>query len=422
MRIALVSQYYAPEPAKTAVSVARGLARQGHRVHVVTGFPNYPSGRVYPGYRQSLRHVEDDVPGVRVRRVPLVPSHSGDAALRALNYLSFAVSSLLGSWFVRGADVTYVYASQPTGALAAMVWRLLRGRPYVLHVQDLWPDSVTASGMVGGWRARAVARALHTLLRPVYANASGVVVISAHMRTTLVERGVDPDRVHVVHNWSADESAHASRAPGSGPGCTVTFAGNVGAAQDLETAVQAARLVADELPGFTLLVVGAGTRRDALRELARDVPCVEFRDPVPFAQMPSVYRETTFQLVPLKATANLHGAVPSKLQSSLAAGLPVICSAPGAATDLVRQADAGLVVPPGDAPALADAFRKAYACTPEEYQRLVGNARRFYLDRLSSAAGLAQLEQVLAGAAARRGARPGRPTRRPDHDRTETPR
>lgn len=402
MRIALLTQYYAPEPAKTPVSVARRMADRGHRVRVVTGFPNYPSGRIYPGYQQSMSWVEDDGPNVRVRRVPLVPSHSGNGALRALNYLSFMVTALLGTSFTRDADVTYVYASQPTGGLAALVWRLVRGTPYVLHVQDLWPDSITASGMLPPWASRVVERLVGGLLRPLYRRAAAVVAISPQMRETLVARGVPAARVHVVYNWSSDEQEHAGTPPVPGGGCTITYAGNMGSAQDLETAVHAARLVADDLPGFRLLLVGAGTQTERLHRLADDLPCVEFRDPVPLDAMPSVYRETTFQLVPLKATAHLHGAVPSKLQSSLAAGLPVVCSAPGAATVLVEEAHAGLVVPASDVDALAEAFRRAYATTAAEYERYARSARTYYEQHLSSAAGTARLEAVLVAAAGAR--------------------
>jgi len=397
MRISLVSQYFAPEPAKTSVSVARRMAARGHRVRVVTGFPNYPAGRVYPGYRQSLSFVEDDEPGVRIRRVPLVPSHSDNGAMRALSYLSFMVTALLGTSFARGADVTYVYASQPTGALAALVWRALFRTPYVLHVQDLWPESVTASGMVPSRAAGLVTRVIGALLRPVYRYAHALVVISPTMRDALVARGVAASRVHVVYNWSSDETEHRGAAPRAGHPCTVTYAGNLGAVQDLETAVRAARQVADELPGFRLLLVGAGTQAAPLRDLARGLDCVELRDPVPLLEMPSVYAETTFQLVPLKAV-DLHGAIPSKLQSSLAAGLPVVCSAPGAASSLVADAQAGFVVPPGDVEALADAFRQAYACTPEQHERFASNARTYYLAHLSAAAGVARLERVLASA------------------------
>ena len=406
MKIAFISQYYAPEPSRVPTSVARGLAQRGHSVNVVTGFPNYPHGRIYPGYRQTLCHVEDDIAAIRVRRVPLVASHSESAPMRAANYLSFMVSSLLGTRFTRGADVTYVYASQPTGALAALVWKAVRGTPYVMHVQDLWPDSITASSMLPERAASWVERLAGTLLRPLYAHASAVVAISPQMRDALLERGADPDRVHVVYNWSSDEEPHPGTPPSSA-GCTVTYAGNMGSAQGLETAIHAARAVASDLPGFRLLFVGAGTRVEALRDLADGLPNVEFRERVSADQMPSVYAETAFQLVSLKNSAMLRGAVPSKLQASLAAGLPVICAAPGDAPAIVERSGAGLVAPPGDVEALAAAFRDAYRCSASRYAEFSQNARVFYTQSLSASSGMNQLEDLLVRAS-RDSVAPGR--------------
>lgn len=407
MRIAFVSQYYAPEPSRVPTSIARGLARRGHSVNVVTGFPNYPHGEIYPGYRQSLRHIESDGASIKVRRVPLVASHSGSGLMRAANYLSFMFSALLATRFTRGAAITYVYASQPTGALAALFWKLSRGTPYVMHVQDLWPDSITASNMVPDRVSSLIARAVGSMLRPLYAHASAVIAISPQMRSALIDRGADADRVHVIYNWSADETLHTGTPPSSA-GCTVTYAGNMGSAQGLETAIHAARAVTPDLPGFRLLFVGTGTRVDALRRLAADLPSVEFRDRVPADQMPSIYAETSYQLVSLKNSAMLNGAVPSKLQASLAAGLPVICATPGDAPAIVDRARAGLVAPPGDVDALAAAFREAYHCPPNRYAEYAQCARAFYEQSLSESIGMTQLEALLVkgadGASTRRGA------------------
>lgn len=399
MRIAFVSQYYTPEPSRVPTSVSRGLAERGHSVRVVTGFPNYPSGKIYPGYRQSFSHVEDADGGITVRRVPLFASHSEHPVARMGNYLSFMFSALVATPFVKDADVTYVYASQPTGALCAMVWRKLRGTPYVMHVQDLWPDSVTASSMLPARVTKGASAVIETLLRPIYKNASAIVAISPQMRDALAERVPDPARVHVVYNWSADETPHPGIAPGPGTGCTVTYAGNMGAAQGLEVAVAAAKAVASELPGFRLLLVGSGTRVAALRDLAAGSPGIEFRDRVPANQMASIYSETSFQLVSLKDSAMLRGAVPSKLQASLAAGLPVICAAPGDAPEIVRAAGAGIVASPGDVESLADAFRAAYHCTTDKYREYAGSARRHYHEALSSTIGMTRLNSIISDCA-----------------------
>lgn len=162
MKIAIVTQYYAPEPVPIAQSVAHGLRDRGHEVRVVTAFPNYPAGVLYDGYTQRGGHFEDDE-GVRIHRARIFISHSNSAVGRVLNYLSFGFASFRAWAFVRESDVVYCYATQMTAAIGPDLWYRFRKMPYVMHVQDLWPESVTGSSMIGGQR---IQKAVAALLRP----------------------------------------------------------------------------------------------------------------------------------------------------------------------------------------------------------------------------------------------------------------
>jgi len=147
MKIGIVTQWYPPEPAFIPASLATELVARGHQVRVLTGFPNYPSGKLYPGYRQRWQHVET-LDGVTVRRVPLYLSHDSSGMRRAANYLSYGLSSsLAGMRFLAGSDVVYVYLTPATAFMAAAVLKKLDRVPVVIHVQDVWPESVTESSM-----------------------------------------------------------------------------------------------------------------------------------------------------------------------------------------------------------------------------------------------------------------------------------
>jgi glycosyltransferase involved in cell wall biosynthesis len=203
MRILLITQFFQPEPQIKGLPFARELQRRGHDVEVLTGFPNYPGGRLYPGYRVRAlqREVMDGVP---VARVPLYPSHDLSRLGRVANYASFALSSaLLGAALTRRPDVAYVYHPPATMGLAALAQRALRGVPVVYDVQDLWPDTLRATGMVSG---SAVLGAVGAWCRLVYRAAARVVVLSPGFRERLVARGVPADKIDVIYNW-ADESA-----------------------------------------------------------------------------------------------------------------------------------------------------------------------------------------------------------------------
>lgn len=155
MRVLVLSQYYPPEGALIPSAIAEGLSGRGYKVKVLTGFPNYPEGELFEGYemkwREKSRHGE-----VEVLRVPHYANHSEHAIRTSLNYVSFGLSAATARRYARDADVIYVYATQMTPALGPWLWKITGGAPYVLHVQDLWPDSITGSSLVKGGLAPRV--------------------------------------------------------------------------------------------------------------------------------------------------------------------------------------------------------------------------------------------------------------------------
>ncbi|MEI6501208.1 MAG: glycosyltransferase, partial [Armatimonadota bacterium] len=179
MRILFLSQWFDPEPAFKGLCFARELKRRGHEVQVLTGYPNYPGGRIYDGYRVRLLQRED-MDGVPVLRVPLYPSHDRSGLRRFANYASFAASAAsLGPLVVKPADVAYVYHPPGTIGWPAMVLKALRQIPFVYDIQDLWPDTVTATGMLHNPLAY---RLLDGWLRFVYRQAGHITVLSPGFR------------------------------------------------------------------------------------------------------------------------------------------------------------------------------------------------------------------------------------------------
>ncbi|PWU50032.1 glycosyltransferase WbuB [Micromonospora sp. S4605] len=410
MKVGLVSQWYPPEGVFIPGNLASQLAERGHEVRVLTTFPSYPHGRVFPGWRQRWRHREIDG-RVAIRRVPAYPSHDTSAARRALSHLSFGASSALaGFGWLGGVDVTYVYHPPPTAIAAAALVRAARRTPIVLHVQDMWPESVLQSGMAPTGRGgRALERGLTTLMRTTYRLAGAIVVISPAMADLVVERGADPARVRVVWNWTDDAlfrpvpATDGARAVlGHRGRCTVMFAGNLGLLQGIETAIRAAAAVGDRMD---LVLVGSGADEDAARRLATDLGAdnVRFVGRRPPEQMAELYAAADWQLVCLRDLPALRGTIPSKLQAALACGVPVIVAVGGDAAALVRTTGVGLVCPPGDWRALAERFTEAAARPAAARAELGSRARQVYRDRMSLRVGVDQFEDILAKVAAERG-------------------
>lgn len=411
MRVGIVSQFYAPEPAFIPASLAAELGRRGHEVRVLTGFPNYPTGRLYPGYRQRWRDTTQ-TGGVRVRRVPLYPSHDTSTLRRAANYLSFAITSTAAAvTYLSNVDVLYVYHPPATSFAAAWLLRTLRRIPAVLHVQDVWPDSVTASTMApGGPGGRAVHAAIGAVMRQIYAMASSIAVIAPSMRELVVERGADASKVHVVLNWTDEAlfrpvrvTAEAKAAIGHRGRRVVMHAGNIGPFQHIEGAVRAAAAVAGSVP-LDLVIVGSGTADAAVRSLADrlgagNIRFLGRRDP---AQMAALYAAADYQLVSLKDLAIFRGTIPSKLPAALACGSPVVVAAPGDCARMVEGTGAGLSCPPENWPELAAGFRRAAALRDGQRADMARRARESYQRHMSLSAGVDALERMLDAARARK--------------------
>ena len=412
LKILLVSQFFDPEPIAKGLPFARELRRRGHDVQVLTGFPNYPGGAIYPGWRQRPRH-RSTIDGITVTRVPLYPSHDGSGLRRALNYLSFTASAAIGALTVTRPDVVYTY-NQPAGVVG-LVLKHLRGVPYVVDVQDLWPDTVASSGMM---RNRLVMRLIRLMADGVVAGAAHVVTLAPGMTRVVAERSGRPEAVSTIVNWAlADDGADADAAlaadgaltaarPQRTPGRFVaTFAGNLGIAQRLDTVLDAAALLRDD-PGIVIRLVGDGVEADHLRRrvATEQLTNVELTGRVPLAEAGRLQHESDALLVHLADDPLYSVTIPSKTQACLLSGRPVVMAVRGDAADLVRRAGAGPVVEPGDAVALAEALRGLADLEPAGRDALGRAGRRFYDDELSLGRGVDRFEVVLRDAAATRSA------------------
>jgi glycosyltransferase involved in cell wall biosynthesis len=403
LTITFVCQWFPPEPADLPLSMAAGLAARGHDVQVITGIPNYPDGKVKPGYR-AWRPIRDSISGMTVWRTPLFPSHSRSASGRIANYLSWSITSMIAGFaLVRRSNVVLVYSSPATAAIGPFAWSILRRTPYVLLIEDMWPDSVTASKMLAGRGSRLVEELLHAMMGRIYRKARHIAVSSPGMTTLIAARGAEQGKTSVIYNWAPDERRHeldrtqARDRLGVPRQCfLVTYAGNLGVMQDLGFAVEAVRRCGADV---TLLLVGDGVELNRLRQLACDSPNVLFLPRVSAEGMPTIHAATDVHLVSLISRPIFASTMPLKVQSILAAAKPVIAAVDGDAAAVVSESGAGWVVPPGDAERLAAAIAAAQRMSRAELAAMGERGKRFYSTRMSQQVGVMALERVLADAA-----------------------
>ncbi|MEW5985868.1 MAG: glycosyltransferase family 4 protein [Chloroflexota bacterium] len=400
MRILLLSQWYAPEPETRIHSLARGLLAKGHQVTSITGLPNYPHGRLYPGYQQRWWQWEERE-GVRVLRLPLYPDHSQRVVKRSLNYLSFAASaSLLGPALGGRADVLWVYHPPLTVGWPAWWMSRLRRVPFVYEIQDMWPETLLATGMVADGRAR---RLLDGLARFVYRQAAAITVISPGFKRNLVGKGVPADKIHVLPNW-ADEETYRPLPPdprlaeeyGLAGRFNVIYGGNLGAAQALTNVLEAAVRLGD-LPHVQFVLIGDGVEEARLQEqaAAMGLDNVRFVGRQPGERMPHFFALADALLIHLRRDPLFEITIPSKTVAYLACGRPMVAAVAGDAAEVVQQAGAGVICPPENPEALAAAVRQLATMPVETREAMGRDGRCFFLAHFTRQVLLERYEQLL---------------------------
>jgi glycosyltransferase involved in cell wall biosynthesis len=398
MRVLLFTQYYRPEITAAAMrteAFVDGLVARGHEVGVVCEVPSHPQGVIDPAYRGRMvfRSEED---GAKVRRVWVYARPSKTAASRIANYASYAAMAAAAGFRAPPPDV--VLASSPplpVGAAAAAVARRF-GVPWVLDVRDLWPDIAVVLGQLPEGPPLELARRLE---RGLYRSASRITAVTEPFKEHIEANGGE-GKVSVIYNGTSPLYLDAGRTdPDRGrldfpaDRFVLTYAGNLGIAQGLEAAVEAAGDLDDD---FQLLLVGDGPRRPALEEMAGRLPAgrVQFRGLVPPEEAARIMRASDALLVPLAANPELRAYVPSKLFDACAIGRPVIVATGGEPERLVSEHDAAICVPPEDSTALMETIGKLRS-DPDLAKRLSGQAVAFASQHLRER-GVDQLEEILA--------------------------
>ncbi|HEV8652802.1 MAG TPA: glycosyltransferase family 4 protein [Actinomycetes bacterium] len=401
LRILVVSQYFWPEEFRVN-DLALELADRGHEVTVLTGQPSFPSRALFGGYG-PFRPWTERLGRVAVKRVPLASRGRGQGWRLALNYLSFAASaSLLGPARLRGRfDVIFVYQPSPvTVGVPAAVLRRLKGVPIVFWVQDLWPESLAATGAVTSER---VLRWVGRLVRWLYQQSDCVLMTSRGFLDHVAALGARPSKVAYFPQWAEsayapvrlDEDAPERRElPG---GFRVVLAGNIGTAQSLGTVLDAAGRLRD-LDDVNWVIIGDGRQRAwveaevARRGLAGRVHLLGRR---PVEAMPRYLSLADALVVALERREIYALTIPARLQSFLACGKPVLGALDGEGARVIEESGAGIAVPAEDAVALAGAVRCLYHLPAAERAAMGARGRAYFLEHFERQKLLDQLEACM---------------------------
>ncbi len=397
MKVLIITQYFWPESFRIN-DLAQGLVKIGHRVMVLTGKPNYPDGQFFDGYSFWARNREMFA-GIEVIRVPLVPRGDGSSFRLVVNYLSFALfASLLAPFRVRGNfDAIFVYEPSPvTVGLPALVLKRLKHAPILFWVQDLWPESLSATGAV---RSQWVLNRVASLVSFIYKGCDLVLVQSRSFVERVRALGAQADKIRYFPNSAEELYRPVPRegVPQRGVlpnGFRVMFAGNIGAAQSFETILDAAARLRDHRQ-IHWVILGDGRQSSWVQEEVsrRGLShCVHLLGRYPVESMPEWFAQAEVLLVTLKKDPIFALTIPSKIQSYMACGRPILAALEGEGARIVEEARAGVVVPAEDSSALAKAVQRLALMPPSEREAMGLNGRQYFLQEFDRNSLVARLD------------------------------
>ena len=381
-----MTQWFDPEPTFKGLVFARALVKQGFEVEVVTGFPNYPGGKIYPGFKLKLFQREF-IDGVKITRLPLYPSHGQSGIGRVFNYVSFAAASLFyGVLFAKRPDVIYAYHPPLTVGIAASIIRFFRRVPVLYDIQDMWPDTLKATGMFSNDKLLGV---VSKVCDWVYRHVDKLVVLSPGFKKVLIERGVPEDKIEVIYNWCAEEQITASAETpisfSDNARFRILFAGNMGKAQALDAVLDAAYTLQSRSRPVEFIFLGGGVEVDALKRIAieKSLTNVTFLPAVPMAEVGGYLKAADALLVHLKKDPLFKITIPSKTQAYMAVGRPLLMAVDGDAAELVKQSGCGVVVESENVDSLVSGVELLLNSSAEELALMSQKGHDFYRKHLS---------------------------------------
>jgi glycosyltransferase involved in cell wall biosynthesis len=382
VRILFLSDNFPPEgnaPATRLFEHATRWVRAGHDITVITCAPNFPEGKLFSGYRNAWRQVEL-MDGIRVVRVKTYITANEGFLKRSLDYMSFMMMATVISLFERRPDVVVATSPQFFCAFAGWMVGVLKWRPFVFELRDLWPASIMA---VGAMEKSLIIRLLERVELFLYRRAACIISVTESFREDLVERGIPREKIEVVINGvdldryePRPRDADLSREFGLDGKFVAGYMGTHGMAHALPKVLEAAErlLVREDIAFF---FAGSGAERARVEQVVaeRGLSNVRLIPRQPKERMPALWSLCDLSIVPLRDNPVFATVIPSKIFESMGMGVPILMSLPeGEATGIIRRTTSGVCVPPEDPDAMAVEIARL-ADTPAEMQRLRQLAR-----------------------------------------------
>jgi len=385
MNILIVTQYFWPENCRIN-DLAESLFEIGHNVTVLTGLPNYPEGKLYHGYRWRI--IKETHHDINIVRIPLILRGKATNLRLFFNYASFALfASILSPFMIKkNIDAIFVYGGSPiTQAIPALVLKKILQAPVFLWVLDLWPESVFVNNRI---KSRTLFRAIQAMTKWIYKYCDWILVQSKAMINPVKNNGGNIDRIVYFPSWAESQflkpttdlsdECFLEKLP---KGFYITFAGNIGEGQDIETIIDAAESLTN-IRSIHWLIIGYGSKFDWLknniekRNLQKNVHILGKR---PLTTMPMYFSFSDVLLASLKKKNIYALTIPGKIQSYMASTKPIIAMIDGESARIIKESKSGITVPSEDVEKLVEAVKTMHKMSPEQLKRMGMNGKNYYL-------------------------------------------
>lgn len=375
MNILIVTQRFWPENFRIN-DIATSLVKAGHQVTVLTGLPNYPDGTIKPEYRFA-KHRKEYHCGLSIVRAREIARHH-NVVFRVLNYYSFSFfATKIAKQLPNKFDVVLANELSPImGSMPAIAYKRKHGTKVVMYEMDLWPHSLMAAGIS---ESSLIYKYYRKISGRIYSACDKILVSTKeHIETIRSLPGCLTTDIEYLPQYAESQFTEIPSKNIETDKVHVLFAGNIGKAQSVDTVIKAAKILKDRNE-FIFDIVGSGSELSAIKQLATkySLKNVIFHGSYPVSKMNSFYEKADIMLVTLERQPYAKMTIPGKVQTYMAAGRPIVCSADGATSNLIRESGAGLAVPAENPSDLANAIIKM----TKEKRMEAGKAARLYYEK-----------------------------------------
>ena len=396
MKILVVSQYFWPEDFRIN-DICKGLKEEGHEVTVLTGLPNYPFGKVYDGYSFFNRGPKE-YEGIKIKRCAMIPRGKDNAVMLALNYISFMINAAIKviPLLFEKYDRVFVFQVSPiTSAIPAIIYSKVKKVSSYIYIQDLWPETFYSIININNSSLRKVFK---KMCNKIYDAFDNLLIASRGYEEILLSEGISKEKLHYLPQWAEDFYSNSDiKNERKDNKFTLTFAGNIGKAQSVDTIIKAANLAKDN-KDIIWQIIGDGSEFENVKKLADEfglTDTIRFIGRKPSAEMPKYFSESQGLIVTLRDEEILRVTLPAKVQSYMAAGKPILAAISGEGKKVIEESKGGLVVEAEDYQGLYKNVIKLYNMNIEKRNELGEFGKQYFNSKFTRTKLLQDLKNII---------------------------